>query len=93
MLSAVADATLAGSHSPSSKTFTSEDIETAFAGYTEGTGAYSAQVAANYVDYQAYLAAIGSWFRTAPAVPTAPPAFTAYSGVVPTVDAQYFKST
>ena len=72
---------------------TPEGIEKAFGGYAESASAYSAQVAAYYVLYQAYLAAVGSWFGTAPTVPTAPAVFKAYSDVVPPVDAQYFKKT
>lgn len=72
---------------------TPEGIEKAFGGYAEAASAYSARVAAYYVDYQAYLAAVGSWFGTAPAVPTAPAPSLPYSDVVPPVDAQYFKKT
>jgi len=71
---------------------TPEGFEKSFAGFAESAGAYSAQVAAYYVLYQPYLAALGSWFGTAPTKPTAPGAPVAYTGVKPPVDAQYFKS-
>jgi hypothetical protein len=71
---------------------TPEGIEKAFAGYAEDAGAYAAKVAAYYVKYQAYLAALGSWFGDAPVVPGAPPVFADYSDVLPPVDAQYQKT-
>jgi len=71
---------------------TPEGIEKAFAVYAEAAGAYAAEVAAYYVNYQAYLAALGSWFGDAPAVPVAPSVFDDYSDVLPPVDAQYQKT-
>jgi len=69
---------------------TPEGIEKAFAGYAESAAHYSAKVAAYYVKYQVYLAALDAWFGDAPAVvPTPSPFEGAYSGVLPPVDAQY----
>lgn len=48
---------------------TPEGIEKAFAGYAERADDYAAKVAAYYVTYQVYLAALGAWFGDAPAVP------------------------
>lgn len=84
---------MAASYSdPKLSVVTPEDIEKAYWQYAEASGAYAAELAAYYVKYQVYLAALGALFGDAPVAPVIPTVPNAYSGVEPPADALVFKT-